>query len=171
MARNRKGFTGSSGSSFFATAVKRALSLLNLSDDILLVAINRRDGSIRWRKKVGEGNKVTFKQNLASPSPVTDGRHVWVMTGTGTLTRSGNAEIAHQWLLMSVRNDYEPTYPRLEGFLTSVGRRKFLKPLYGELSKTPRGRERARAIYKRARRSYHPLSVATVDEILGWSEN
>ena len=87
------------------------------------------------------------------------------------LTRSGNAEIAHQWLLMSVRNEYEPAYPRLEEFLTSVGRRKFLKPLYGELSKTPRGRERARAIYKRARRSYHPISVATVDEILGWSED
>ncbi len=87
------------------------------------------------------------------------------------LTRSGNAEIAHQWLLMSVRNEYEPAYPRLEEFLTSVGRRKFLKPLYGELSKTPRGRERARAIYKRARRSYHPISVATVDEILGWGED
>ena len=87
------------------------------------------------------------------------------------LTRSGNAEIAHQWLLMSVRNEYEPAYPRLEEFLTSVGRRKFLKPLYGELSKTPRGRERARAVYKRARRSYHPISVATVDEILGWSED
>ena len=87
------------------------------------------------------------------------------------LTRSGNAEIAHQWLLMSVRSEYEPAYPRLEGFLTSVGRRKFLKPLYEELSKTPRGRERARAVYKRARRSYHPISVATVDEILGWSED
>ena len=72
---------------------------------------------------------------------------------------------------MSVRNEYEPAYPRLEEFLTSVGRRKFLKPLYGELSKTPRGRERARAIYKRARRSYHPISVATVDEILGWGED
>ena len=25
------------------------------------------------------------KQNMSSPSPVTDGRHVWVMTGTGVL--------------------------------------------------------------------------------------
>ncbi len=81
-----EGFTGSPGSSFIATAVKRALSILNFSDDILLVAVNRRDGSIRWQKKVGEGNKVTLKQNLASPSPVTDGHYVWVMTGTGTLT-------------------------------------------------------------------------------------
>ena len=25
------------------------------------------------------------KQNMSSPSPVTDGTHVWVMTGTGIL--------------------------------------------------------------------------------------
>jgi outer membrane protein assembly factor BamB len=32
------------------------------------------------------GDKVVRKQNMASPSPVTDGRHVWVLTGSGWLT-------------------------------------------------------------------------------------
>ena len=80
------GFTSSKGSGFVAAAVNRVLSALNLDNDILLVAINRKDGSIRWQRAVGEGNKVMMKQNMASPSPVTDGSHVWVMTGTGTLT-------------------------------------------------------------------------------------
>jgi leukotriene A-4 hydrolase/aminopeptidase len=84
------------------------------------------------------------------------------------LTRSGNSEIAFQWLLMSIRNRYEPAYPRLEEFLLSVGRRKFIKPLYQELAKTPAGKERALAIYRRARPTYHPIAVTSIDEVLKW---
>lgn len=57
------------------------------------------------------------------------------------LTRSGNSEIAFQWLLMSIRNRYEPAYPRLEEFLMTIGRRKFITPLYEELAKTREGKE------------------------------
>jgi leukotriene A-4 hydrolase/aminopeptidase len=87
---------------------------------------------------------------------------------TFRLTRSGNSEITFEWLMMAVRNGYEPAYPRLEQFLTSMGRRKFLKPLYEELARTPAGKERAAAIYRKARPGYHPIAVATVDTILGW---
>ena len=38
-----------------------------------------------WKKPLGSGNKAGRKQNMSSPSPVTDGRTVWVMTGTGML--------------------------------------------------------------------------------------
>lgn len=86
------------------------------------------------------------------------------------LTRSGNSEIAFQWLLMSIRNRYEPAYPRLEEFLLTIGRRKFIKPLYEELAKTPEGKERAVEIYRRARPTYHPIAVVSIDEVLKWSE-
>ena len=66
------------------------------------------------------------------------------------LTRSANSEITFRWLLLAVRNGFEPAYPRLEEFLTSMGRRKFLKPLYEELVKTPAGRGRALRIYREA---------------------
>jgi leukotriene A-4 hydrolase/aminopeptidase len=84
------------------------------------------------------------------------------------LTHSGNSEIAFQWLMMVIRNRYEAGYPRLEEFLTSMGRRKFLKPLYEELVKTAEGRTRALAIYRRARPTYHPIAVTTIDEIVKW---
>src|SRR5579871_2917869 len=83
------------------------------------------------------------------------------------LNDSGNSEILHQWLLMAVRAEYRPALPRLEQFLASVGRRKFLKPLYTELMKTPEGRERARRIYAAARSGYHPIAQATLDAIVG----
>jgi hypothetical protein len=85
------------------------------------------------------------------------------------LTRSGNSEIAFQWLMMSIQNKYEAASARLEEFLLSVGRRKFIRPLYQELAKTPEGRERAIAIYRRARPTYHPIAVASIDQDLNWS--
>jgi len=85
---------------------------------------------------------------------------------TFSFTRTGNAEILEEWLQMVVRNHYEPAYPRLEEFLVSVGRRKYLKPLYEELVKSPEGKARAIAIYKKARPGYHPITATTVDGIL-----
>ncbi len=86
------------------------------------------------------------------------------------LTQTGNSEILCQWLLMAVRNHYEAAYPRLREFLTSQGRRKFLRPLYSELAKSPEGKKLALDIYKQARPTYHPISVVAVDEILGFNE-
>ncbi len=81
-------------------------------------------------------------------------------------THTGNSEIAAQWLLMAIRANYEPAWPRLEQFLITVGRRKFVKPLFDEMVKTPEGKARAQAIYKKARPGYHPITQATVDGIL-----
>ena len=82
-------------------------------------------------------------------------------------TESRNSEILFQWLLMAVKAGYEPALPRVSPFLKSVGRRKFLKPLYTELMKTPDGRSMARAIYREARTGYHPIAQATIDGIVG----
>jgi leukotriene-A4 hydrolase len=87
---------------------------------------------------------------------------------TFNLTKIGNAEIAHQWLLMSIRNNYQPANTRLEEYLTSIGRQKLIKPLYEELAKTPDGRARALKIYGKARAGYHPIAVTTIDKILKW---
>ncbi|MGE0132293.1 MAG: M1 family metallopeptidase [Blastocatellales bacterium] len=82
------------------------------------------------------------------------------------LTKTGNAEIAHQWLLISIRNKYEPAYPRLEEYLISIGRQKLIKPLYEELMKTPEGKDRALKIYAKARPGYHPIAQTAVDKIV-----
>jgi outer membrane protein assembly factor BamB len=81
-----EGFSSTGEGGAVRQAVRSALSKLNWYDDILLLAINRKDGTIRWQKVIGEGNNMQMKQNMASPSPVTDGKHVWTMTGSGTLT-------------------------------------------------------------------------------------
>jgi aminopeptidase N len=83
------------------------------------------------------------------------------------LTDRGNAEVVAQWLRMAVRGNYAPADRRLETFLTTIGRRKYVLPLYAELAKTPAGKVRARAIYAAARAFYHPIVVARIDPLLG----
>lgn len=42
-------------------------------------------GKVLWKRPMGGGNRKARKQNMSSPSPVTDGRYVWALTGTGIL--------------------------------------------------------------------------------------
>jgi len=52
---------------------------------LALWAVDRTSGALRWKRALGSGNRRMMKQQMSSPSPVTDGRTVWVMTGTGVL--------------------------------------------------------------------------------------
>src|SRR5665213_1113739 len=54
-------------------------------ENLLLFCLDRHTGKIRWQKQVAVGNRVAGRNNMASPSPVTDGKTVWVMFGTGDL--------------------------------------------------------------------------------------
>ena len=55
------------------------------SGDVELWALDRKNGAVKWKGPVAAGNYKINKQNMSSPSPVTDGRTVWVLTGVGIL--------------------------------------------------------------------------------------
>lgn len=50
-----------------------------------LWAVDRKTQSVAWKRPIAGGNHIERKQNMSSPSPVTDGQHVWIMTGVGML--------------------------------------------------------------------------------------
>jgi outer membrane protein assembly factor BamB len=54
-------------------------------DELGLWCVDRSKGTVLWKRKLGGGNVRMRKHNMSSPSPVTDGKNVWVMTGTGLL--------------------------------------------------------------------------------------
>ena len=60
---------------------------LNVAEagELFLWALDRNSGAVRWKAKLGGGDHDMRKQNMSSPSPVTDGTGVWVLTGTGVL--------------------------------------------------------------------------------------
>lgn len=67
------------------------------SDDSLeLWSVDRNTGKVMWKRPLSGGNELKYKQHMSSPSPVTDGKHVWVMTGTGVL-KAFTFEGAETW--------------------------------------------------------------------------
>jgi len=62
------------------------LTSVSDSEELLLICFNT-DGKELWRRTVGTGNKTARgdEGNSASPSPVTDGEHVWSFMGTGEI--------------------------------------------------------------------------------------
>jgi aminopeptidase N len=106
---------------------------------------------------------VTFIDGLPKPVPA---EKLAALDRAFGLTNVGNSEIAFSWLRVAIANDYAAAYPRLEQYLTTIGRRKLIRPLYEDLMKTPAGAERARAIYARARANYHPIATSSLDPII-----
>ena len=54
-------------------------------DNLYLWCVERAKGGVLWKRMLGSGNIKLRKQNMSSPSPVTDGKSVYIMTGTGVL--------------------------------------------------------------------------------------
>lgn len=85
-------------------------------------------------------------------------------------TNSGNNEILAAWFQHTIRNGYSAADSAVEAFLISVGRRKFLTPTYEALIEVDPSKEKARAIYTKARPNYHSVSTGTMDALLDWNE-
>ena len=83
---------------------------------------------------------------------------------TFNLSSNGNAEILCVWFLISIKADYRPAFDPMKTFLTKIGRRKFLQPIYEELAKNPVNKKWAKEVYEKARDNYHYVSFNTVDE-------
>ena len=64
---------------FLNVATERA------TGQIELWAVDRNKKAVAWKRPLTAANRIGRKQNMASPSPVTDGTHVWVITGTGIM--------------------------------------------------------------------------------------
>jgi hypothetical protein len=81
------------------------------------------------------------------------------------LTASTNNEVAFSWLRIAIRNDYTPAYARLEHFLMSIGRNKFVMPLYQDLMDNDKS-DFAVRVFEQAKPGYHPLTVKRNSQIV-----
>ncbi|MEM9557906.1 MAG: M1 family metallopeptidase [Acidobacteriota bacterium] len=103
------------------------------------------------------------------PDELSDEQMVDLDTAYG-FTGTGNSEMLHAWMHHVIAHRYEPGYPALEEFLTGMGRRKFLQPLYTRMAEADDTRAMAVRIYREARPGYHSVSTNTIDAILRWDE-
>ncbi|MBI5363780.1 MAG: M1 family metallopeptidase [Planctomycetes bacterium] len=162
-----------------ALDVKRWIEGTDLPDELSVLptsSLERVDREIgRW--KTSKDAAALDTQSLVTQqwlhllegiAETLDARSMAELDARFALTKTKNCEIADVWLRLSIQHRYAAADARLEQFLTDIGRRKFLEPLYKELKKTPEGLARARTIYTHARSRYHALTRDTIDELLGW---
>jgi aminopeptidase N len=91
------------------------------------------------------------------------------LSATLALPTEGNAEIVFAWLQIALQHRYDHAVPQAEAFLTGMGRRKFVLPLFRTLwAEEDWGRPLAARIYREARPLYHPVTTGSVDPLLGW---
>ncbi len=83
-----------------------------------------------------------------------------------SFTNSGNCEIADLWYVVAIRNGYKVANTKIDEFLSTVGRRKFLEPIYSELMKSTDGAAFAKSLYNKYRDNYHPLAQESLDRIV-----
>jgi aminopeptidase N len=82
------------------------------------------------------------------------------------LNEAGNNEVLFAWLDLAVANRYDPAVPSLERFLTTQGRRKFVRPLIESLAGDAQwGRPIATRVYRVARASSHPITQRDLDKL------
>jgi leukotriene-A4 hydrolase len=86
------------------------------------------------------------------------------------LAKSGNNEVAFRFYRAGIKAGYGEIRAPLQAFLMSVGRQKFVVPLYAALLKNPADKAWAIGVYKEARARYHPATQASVDKQMAKKE-
>lgn len=83
--------------------------------------------------------------------------------GEHNLIARSNLEIRVPWLELGIRSGYRPAIAPVVDVLGTVGRMKYLKPLYDALLETPDTRDTAVVLYRRNRHFYHPIARNVVE--------
>ena len=85
------------------------------------------------------------------------------------LTDSRNYDILEKWLTLGIRSGYGPALPRVEQVLGTVGRMKYLRPLYAALAE--RDLALAERLFQGNAPLYHPIARQVVARALSGAAN
>jgi len=83
------------------------------------------------------------------------------------LTGTPNGEIGMRWYPITIRSGYVKSRPAIEAFLNKIGRRKLIMPSYTALTESKDGLEFAKQVFAKARPGYHPITIGSVEALLG----
>ncbi|MBN8248313.1 MAG: M1 family metallopeptidase [Verrucomicrobia bacterium] len=81
-------------------------------------------------------------------------------------TGTSNVEIAHVWYPLTIRSGYLGARPAITEYLSRVGRRRMVLPLYRALARTPDGLAFAREVLASSRDNLHPITVKSIETVL-----
>ncbi|MBI2755858.1 MAG: M1 family metallopeptidase [Chloroflexi bacterium] len=82
------------------------------------------------------------------------------------LTAAKGYDVLTAWLALGLKRGYAPAVARAEEVLGTVGRMKYLKPLYRVMAGRAETRQLARALYDRFQPRYHPIARQVIPGVL-----
>lgn len=108
--------------------------------------------------------KVLFLEELPKPQSKID---CAILVKLFDIENTQNTEILLPYLCLAASSGYEPVYPRIRVFLSTIGRNKYLKPLYRALNGNESTKYLARDLFEQNKPKYHSVARLAVEKILG----
>lgn len=160
--------------------------LLNESSELAQKLIPANTATLRQNyfsklKEISKNWKTQQWQDYLRNIRVTDVKICETLDSMFHFSNSTNSEIAFDWFLLSIKLGYHAALPQLEKFLSSVGRRKFVLPLYEALLKSNATFQNdgqvlsyhgpmeykvmARELFRKNYRSYHSVTVNSLSNL------
>ena len=81
-----------------------------------------------------------------------------------------NSEIKTKWFVLCINSDFHDVDKEINRFVMSVGRRKFLVPIYRAMKGSKMSKGALKELYQSARPNYHSITRGTLDNLLGVTE-
>jgi len=80
----------------------------------------------------------------------------------------GNSEIMSEWYVLGINSNYKGIRSEMAKFLSKVGRRKYLEPIYETLAQSKDSSDLvwARSVFEKAKNNYHFVSKVTIEDII-----
>nr|WP_262378695.1 M1 family metallopeptidase [Luteimonas viscosa] len=104
-----------------------------------------------------------FLEGMPETLPVAD---LEQLDAAYRFTGTANGEIAMRWYPLAIRSGYVPANEAASAFVEKIGRRKLIIPVYEALVETEAGMALAREAFARARPGYHPITTASVEQVI-----
>jgi hypothetical protein len=77
----------------------------------------------------------------------------------------GNSEIMTDWFVLGIQNNYSELNPEVRKFLSKVGRRKYLLPIYEAMLTNKKTEIMAKEIFEAYKKNYHPISRESIEKL------
>lgn len=78
----------------------------------------------------------------------------------------GNSEVAAEWYVLAINSGYDDIKPNIQRFLTKIGRRKYLIPIYTALTNDEKNLQWAKSVFEQAKMNYHFVSKSSIEKLL-----
>ncbi len=78
----------------------------------------------------------------------------------------GNSEVAAEWYVLAINSGYDDINPNIQRFLTKIGRRKYLIPIYTALTNDEKNLQWAKSVFEQAKMNYHFVSKSSIEKLL-----